>query len=70
MSLGNRDIFLWESVPRSLQATTMCKKQKNQTKRKSEGFLGWLRKGIFFKTEGRKLKMPVKDQQQSGPSEH
>lgn len=47
---------------------TMCKKQKNQTKRKSRGFLSWLRKGIFFWIGEKKIKMQVKDQQQSGPS--
>lgn len=48
---------------------TMCKKQKSQTKRKSGGFLSWLRKGIFFRIRERKLKMQLKDQQQSGRCE-
>lgn len=47
----------------------MCKKQKSQTKRKSGGFLSWLRKGFFFSIGKRKFRIQVKDQPQSGEPE-
>jgi len=49
----------------------MCKKQKSQTKRKSGGFLSWLRKGFlfFFSIGKRKFRIQVKNQLQSGEPE-
>lgn len=70
MSLGNRDIFLWESVPCSLQATRCVRNKKAKQRGKVKDFFSWLGERHFFSKLGKgNVKMPVKEQEQSGPSD-
>lgn len=50
---GQQRYFSLGISPSQSPGYTMCKKQKSQTKRKSAGFLSWLRKGIFFQNWGK-----------------
>lgn len=56
MGLGNRDIFLWESVTRRLQATLCVRNKKTKQRQKVEDFEAGSGKELFSELGKGKLK--------------